>query len=125
MTAQAKAIAAEVVRSLDKHLAKDIRMIDVSEITSICDCFVIAHGNSTTQVRSLADYVEKELKDRGTEPMRVEGYQSSSWILMDYGDVIVHVFYSDARGFYDLERLWRDGAEVDISEFIDDGETTK
>lgn len=125
MTASAKTTAAYAVKTLDKHLAKDIRMIDVEDITSICDCFVIAHGNSSTQVRALSDYVEKELKEHhGIEPLRVEGYNSSNWILIDYGEVIVHVFAQETRGFYDLERLWKDGTEVDIAEFIDNEETT-
>lgn len=125
MTAQAKTTAGYVVSTLDKHLAKDIRMIDVEDVTSICDCFVIAHGNSSTQVKALSDYVEQELKEQhGIEPLRVEGYQSSNWILLDYGDVIVHVFNEEMRGFYDLERLWKDGTDVDITEFIQSEETT-
>ena len=125
MTANAKNLAALVVRSLDKHKARDIRVIDVEDVTSICDCFVIAHGNSSTQVRALSDYVEKELKEQhGIDPLRTEGYQSSSWVLVDYGEVIVHVFNEETRGFYDLERLWKDGTDVDIAEFIDNEETT-
>lgn len=125
MTAQAKTTAVYVVKTLDKHLAKDVRMIDVEDVTSICDCFVIAHGGSSTQVRALSDYVEQELKEQhGIEPLRVEGYNSSNWILLDYGDVIVHVFNEEMRGFYDLERLWKDGTDVDITEFIQSEETT-
>ena len=124
MTLQAKEKAAAVIRSLDKHLAKNIRLIDVEELTSLCDCFVIAHGNSSTQVKALADYVEKELNDQGIAPLRVEGFQSSGWVLIDYGDVIVHVFHEETRGFYDLEHLWKDGTDVDIAEFIEDEETT-
>ena len=125
MTASAKTLAAQVVRSLDKHLAKDIRMIDVEDVTSICDCFVIAHGNSSTQVRALSDYVEKEANEQlGIAPLRTEGYQSTGWVLIDYGEVIVHIFNEEMRGFYDLERLWKDGTDVDIAEFIDSEETT-
>ncbi len=124
MNAHAKQIAGYAVAQLDKHLAKNIRLIDVEGITSICDCFVIAHGNSSTQVRALSDYVEQYLKEHhGIDPLRVEGYQSTGWILIDYGEVIVHIFNEEMRGFYDLERLWKDGTEVDISEFIDSEET--
>lgn len=124
MHAHAKQTAGYAVAQLDKHLAKNIRLIDVEDVTSICDCFVIAHGNSSTQVRALADYVEQELKEKhGIEPLRVEGYQSTGWILIDYGEVIVHIFNEEMRGFYDLERLWKDGTEVDITEFIDSEET--
>lgn len=120
MTAQAQQTAVYAVQTLDKHLGKDIRMIDVEEVTSICDCFVIAHGGSSTQVRALADYVEQELKEKhGIEPLRMEGYNSTNWILIDYGDVIVHVFNEEMRGFYDLERLWKDGKEVNIDQFLD------
>ena len=120
MTAHAKQTAVYAVKTLDKHLGKDIRLIDVEEVTSICDCFVIAHGNSSTQVRALADYVEQELKEtHGIEPLRVEGYNSTNWILIDYGEVIVHVFNEETRGFYDLERLWKDGTEIDINQFLD------
>lgn len=125
MTANVKMLAGQVVRSLDKHLAKDIRLIDVEDVTSICDCFVIAHGNSSTQVRALSDYVEKEVNDNhGITPLRTEGYQSTGWVLIDYGEVIVHIFNEEMRGFYDLERLWKDGKDVDIAEFIDNEETT-
>ncbi len=125
MTANAKTLAGQVVRSLDKHLAKEIRLIDVETVTSICDCFVIAHGNSSTQVRALSDYVEKEVNDKlGITPLRTEGYQSTGWVLIDYGEVIVHIFNEEMRGFYDLERLWKDGTDVDITEFIDNEETT-
>lgn len=124
MTEQAKQTAVYAVQTLDKHLAKDIRMIDVESVTSVCDVFVIAHGNSSTQVRALADYVEKELKEKhGIEPLRVEGYNATGWILVDYGDVVVHIFYEETRGFYDLERLWKDGNEVDITEFLESEET--
>ena len=120
MTATAQHTAGLVVKTLDKHLGKNIRVIDVEEVTSICDCFVIAHGNSSTQVRALSDYVEHELKEKhDIAPLRVEGYQTSNWIVLDYGDVIVHVFNEEMRGFYDLERLWKDGTEVDIEQFLD------
>ena len=120
MTATAQHTAGLVVKTLDKHLGKNIRVIDVEEVTSICDCFVIAHGNSSTQVRALSDYVEHELKEKhDSAPLRVEGYQTSNWIVLDYGDVIVHVFNEEMRGFYDLERLWKDGTEVDIEQFLD------
>ncbi len=120
MTAQAQTTAGYVVKTLDKHLGKDIRVIDVEEVTSICDCFVIAHGNSSTQVRALSDYVEQELKEKhGIAPLRLEGYNSTNWVVIDYGDVIVHIFNEEMRGFYDLERLWKDGTEVDIEQFLD------
>ena len=78
----------------------------------IADYFVIATGTSSTQVKSLSDYVETELKEQGIQPLHQEGYASSSWVLLDYGDVVVHIFTEQTRGFYDLERLWKDGAQL-------------
>ena len=125
MTEKARIVTKLAVRSLDKHLANDIRVIDIADITSIGDSFVIAHGNSTTQVKALADHLEKELKEKGIEPLRVEGYSSTSWILIDYGEVIVHVFYGEMRNFYDLERLWKDGEEIPVEQFLNGEETAK
>ena len=109
-----------MIRSLDKHLAKDIVAIDVRGISAITDYFVFATGGSTTQVKALCDYVEKELGMREVQPQRVEGYQTQArCILLDYGEVILHIFLQEAREFYDLERLWKDGTAVDITEFME------
>ena len=85
-------LVTRVVTSLDKHKADDIQVIQVTELTSLGDYFVIANGSSNTQVKSLADYVEYDLSQQGIQPLRVEGYSSASWILIDYGSVMVHVF---------------------------------
>ena len=108
-----KTLAGLAVISLDKHKAEEIKVIGVTELTSIADYFVIASGTSTTQVKALSDYVEEELGREGQEPRRIEGYAASNWILMDYGDLIVHIFSRDDRLFYDLERIWRDGKVVE------------
>ena len=71
------------------------------------------------KVRALADYAEEELKAQGIVPLRVEGYRSQGWIVLDYGDVVAHVFHHETRTFYDLERLWKDGRETDITQFLD------
>lgn len=113
-----------LTRALDKHKAGHIRVIEVGDLTSIADAFVIAEGTSSTQVRALADYAEEELKQQGIAPLRTEGYRSQGWIVLDYGDVVAHIFHRETRAFYDLERLWKDGREVDISEFLDnEGDT--
>lgn len=112
-----------LVRALDKHKAGNIRVIKVGEISSLADAFVIAEGTSSTQVRALADYAEEELRRAGITPLRTEGYRSQGWIVLDYGDVVAHIFHRETRAFYDLERLWKDGREMDISEFlIDEGD---
>lgn len=108
-----------LVRTLDKHKAGDIRVIEVGNLTSLADVFVICEGGSSTQVRALADYAEEELKAQGIVPLRVEGYRSQGWIVLDYGDVVAHVFHHETRTFYDLERLWKDGRETDITQFLD------
>ena len=111
-------LCGHLVRSLDKHKAENIRVLHVAGLTSLADYFVIAEGVSSTQVRALADHMEEEVGKEGVAPLRTEGYQSSSWILLDYGTVIVHVFGHEARNYYDLERLWKDGIAVDTAEFI-------
>lgn len=108
-----------ILRSLDKHLGKDLVAVDVKGISAITDYFVFATGGSTTQVKALSDYVEKDLAENGALPSRVEGYHNNArWVLMDYGEVILHIFLQEAREFYDLERLWKDGIAVNIADFI-------
>jgi len=106
------------VHTLDKHKAEDIRVLGVSHITSIADYFLLASGGSANQVRSLSDYVEEELAKQGKHPLRHEGYQTGEWITLDYGDVLIHVFRRETRDFYDLERLWVDAADVDITPYL-------
>lgn len=115
----AKELAGLAVRSLDKHKAGDLRVIGVAGLTVIADYFVIASGTSTTQVKSLADYVEQELGEQGLTPLRTEGYAAGNWIVADYGTVIVHIFCTETRRFYDLERLWKDGKSLPPEEFLE------
>ncbi len=106
------------VKVLDEKKATDIKMIRIEDISVLADYFVIATGTSSTHVKSLADEVEFRLKEMGIEPSHVEGYRSNSWILLDYANVVVHVFTAESRSFYDLDRLWRDGETVDISRLL-------
>lgn len=115
---ESRELVRQIAASLDKHKAQDLKIIGVRDLTVIADYFVIAAGTSSTQVKALADYVEYELGQQGIKPRRVEGYSSSSWILIDYGSVIVHVFYEETRAFYDLERLWKDGEQLPLSDFL-------
>ena len=108
-----------IVSSLDKHKAADIRVLRVTDVTSLADYFVIAAGTSSTQVRSLADYTEFELGQRGVHPDHVEGYQTALWTLMDYHSVVVHILQQETRNFYDLERLWQDAEAVDPMIFLE------
>jgi len=112
-------IVRTAVKLLDDKKAKDIIVLDVRELTSLGDYFVICSGTSSTQVKSLAEELENKLAKKGVEPRRIEGDRAAQWTLLDYSDVICHVFYHETRDFYCLERLWGDAPRVDIAEFLD------
>ncbi len=92
--------------------ALDIVVLDVSGLTSLADTFIICSGRSNRQVTAIADYIRTDLKKKGVPPLSVEGLQEGHWVLMDYGDVVIHVFYDDVRRFYDLEGLWSDAPRI-------------
>ena len=100
--------------ALQDKKGEDIRVIDISGVTVIADYFIIASGSNPNQVQALVDNVEEQMYKAGYDDPRVEGYNTASWVLLDYNDVIVHVFSQDDRLFYDLERIWRDGKEIDV-----------
>lgn len=104
------------VKVLDSKKALNIKLIKIQDVSSIADYFVIATGTSSTHVKALADEVEAQLDEAGISVSHIEGYRSNSWVLLDYVDVIVHVFSDEARKYYDLERLWQDGEQIDISD---------
>lgn len=106
------------VKALDSKKAEKITALKVGDLTILANYFVIASATSTTQVKALADAVEYQLEQAGVRPKSVEGIQSRNWIVLDYIDVIVHVFTEEAREFYQLEHLWADGEEVDLSDII-------
>lgn len=121
MTAQ-KTVKAICEALLEKK-GQDVQVLKIEELTSLTEYFVICSATSTTQVKALADNVEWRLKyDHETMPHHVEGYESNQWILLDYGCVLVHVFMPDARKFYNLENLWKDGVSIPLDEMgiIDD-----
>ena len=107
-------LATAIAKVLDKKKASDVKVLKVRDLTVLADYFVIATGTSSTHVKSLAEEVEFQLGEQEVKPLRTEGYDSKNWILLDYGTVIVHVFYPQARDFYDLEHLWADAEECDI-----------
>lgn len=111
--AKAKEMVKIAVNAMKDKKAEDVRVIDISKVTVIADYFIIANGSNTNQVQAIVDNVQEQLHKAGYTNPRVEGYQSASWILLDYNDVIIHVFSKEDRLFYDLERIWRDGIEVD------------
>ena len=110
-----KALMEEIVKIADSKKAKDIVALEVTEKTSLADYFVFATGNSNTQINALCGSVEKALDELGVPVLRREGYRDGTWVLLDYGDIVVHVFNAEARDFYSLERLWSDGVPVDLS----------
>ena len=119
MTTQEK--LEKIVKILDSKKAENIQVIGITNLTIIADYFIIATGTITTQVKSLADEVDFQLGQLGIEPRGIEGVRAANWIVLDYGDIVVHVFYRDTRAEYQLERLWADGEQVDISGLLIDG----
>lgn len=105
-----------IVDALNDKKAEDIRVIDISNISVISDYFVIANGSNPNQIQALVDNIEEKMGNAGYIEPKVEGYNSASWILLDYEDVIVHVFSRDDRQFYNLEKVWSDGITVEASE---------
>ena len=110
----AKEMVKTAVAALQDKKGEDIRVIDISGVTVIADYFIIASGSNPNQVQALVENVEEQMYKAGYDDPRVEGYNTASWVLLDYNDVIVHVFSQDDRLFYDLERIWRDGKEIDV-----------
>lgn len=105
------------IEALEDKKAEDIHIIDIGEVSSLADYFIIANGRNINQVQALTDCVSEKLGRAGYHTRQIEGYESGNWILMDYGDIIVHVFDKENRLFYDLERIWRDGKSVDVEAF--------
>ncbi|MDR0917117.1 MAG: ribosome silencing factor [Oscillospiraceae bacterium] len=102
------------VRALDDKKGSDITVLRTRELTVLADYFVIVTANSTTQIKTLSDELEKVLKANDELPLHTEGYRSGGWVLCDYGVVVVHIFLKELRDFYNLERLWSDAPEIDI-----------
>lgn len=110
-----KEIAELAVKALDGKNARDIRLLHTTDVTVLADYFVICTATSTTQIKTLADACEAMLEEAGETKLHREGYRSGSWVLLDFGSVVIHLFMDEARRFYNLERLWADAEEVDIS----------
>ncbi|MGI5988915.1 MAG: ribosome silencing factor [Lachnospiraceae bacterium] len=106
-------LAKLAVKALEDRKAEDIRVLDIRNISTIADYFIIADGDNINQVHALADNVEEKLGRAGASEPRVEGYSAGKWILLDYQDVIIHIFDRQDRLFYDLERIWKDGKRID------------
>lgn len=109
---QAKEMARLAVEALEDKKAVDVRILDIGQISTLADYFIIASGNNRNQVQAMADNVDEVLAKAGYQAKQTEGYRNASWILLDYGDVVIHLFDEENRLFYDLERIWRDGEEI-------------
>ena len=112
----AKEAAALAVKALDSKMGVDIQLIEITDVSTLADYFLICTGSSNTQINALCGSVEKLLEEQaGEKPLRREGYRDGTWVLLDYGCICVHVFSAEARSFYDLERLWADGKPLDLT----------
>ena len=107
---EAKALATQIAEILDKKGATDIQILEVGHMTSITDFFVVASGRNVQNVHTLAEDLEDKLAEQGVEPRRKEGKNGARWIVLDYAHVIVHIFHPEERQYYNIERLWQDGA---------------
>ena len=114
-------LAEIAVKALDSKKGKEIRLIRIDKITTLAEYFVICTGTSNTQINALCDEVEKRLTESGEEPLHREGYRGGTWVLLDYGCVVVHVFNDEARRFYSLEHLWADGEAIDLGPVLAHG----
>ena len=108
-----KKMAGLAIEALEDKKAEDIHVIDISEVSVLADYFLIASGKNRNQLQVLADEVEEKLGRAGYPMKQSEGYDSANWILLDFGDIIIHLFDQENRLFYDLERIWRDGKQID------------
>ena len=105
-----------IYKAMDDKKAEDIKILDIADISTIADYFIICSGSNSSQLEAIIDNITDTLGRAGYESKRTEGGRNSSWVLIDYGDVVVHIFSREDRLFYDLERIWRDGKTVEISE---------
>ena len=107
-----------ITKMLDEKKANNIKVLKVADLTLLADYFVICSASSTTQVKSLSDNLQEMMEEKGENLVQKEGKQGLNWILLDYSDVIVHIFYQETREFYCLEKLWADAEEIDITEIV-------
>lgn len=107
-------MANKAIEFLKSKKAKDIKLLDIHEISTLSDYFIIATGTSTTQVQAMADELEEKMQPLGYKLYHKEGFRGGRWILMDFGSVVVHLFHSEEREFYNLERIWVDAKDIPV-----------
>lgn len=113
---ESKKMASLACEALADKKANDIKVIDIEKVSALADYFIIASGSNRNQVQAMADNVDEILGKAGYRIRQTEGYASANWILMDYGDIVIHIFDEENRLFYDLERIWRDGDSIEIAD---------
>ena len=111
----AKEVALAVTKALDEKKGIDIKLLRITDVSSLADYFLICTGTSNTHVKTLCDYAEYAMEQLGEPMLGREGHRGNTWDLLDYGSVVVHVFTEEAREFYNLERIWADGENVDLT----------
>lgn len=115
---KSKEMAKLVIQALEDKKAEDIKVIDISEVSVIADYFIIANGTNRSQIQAMSDNVEETLGRAGYPLKQIEGYQNANWVLLDFNDVIIHIFDKENRLFYDLERIWRDGKLIETDSLM-------
>ena len=115
----AKEAAALAVKALDSKMGVDIQLIEITDVSTLADYFLICTASSSTHVKTLCDAVEEAMDNAGEPMLSREGHRSGTWVLMDFGCVVVHVFTQETRAFYNLERLWQDGKQVNLSGILE------
>lgn len=113
------------LEAMDDKKAVDVVALDISGIASFARYFLLCSGDSSRQIQAIADEIEHRLKKSGVRPNHIEGYRNAEWVLMDYLDLVVHIFSKQARAYYDLERLWRDGKKLDVRRLMRTGKAAK
>ena len=114
----ANEVALTVTKALDEKKGMNIKLLKIDKVSSLADYFLICTGTSNTHVKTLCDYAEFAMEEAGEYKLGREGHRGNTWELLDYGSVVIHVFTEEARKFYDLERLWADAENVDLSDIV-------
>jgi len=117
MILNSKEKALKIAKILHDKKASDIKILELKDLTIITDYFVICSADSTTQVKAITEHIEETMAEEGLKPLSIEGFNYAHWVLMDYGDVIVHIFIEETRLYYDLERLWLDAPRIQFEPF--------
>ncbi len=113
------------IQAADDKKAEEVTALDLRALSAVTDYFIVTHGNSDTQVRAIADGIREGLSEKGIEPYGLEGYNGGTWILLDYVDLVIHIFHRDQRAFYALEQLWSDAPRVRSSNLVPGGKKRK